>query len=87
MTSLRAEAVKETMLAILQPHLPGVSSRIDDSTNLVAEGLVDSLGFIELIAELERRLDLEIDLVDMDPEQLTIVGPLAAYITARGRRA
>ena len=39
-----------------------------------AEGIVDSLGFVRLITDLEARLGFEIDLADLAPEDLTVVG-------------
>lgn len=48
--------------------------------DLRASGLVDSLGFVELIVELEDKLGVELDLEDLDPEQITVLDPLASYI-------
>jgi len=51
--------------------------------DLRGSGLIDSLGFVEVIVELEERLGLELDLEDMDPEQITVLDPLARYVAGQ----
>lgn len=48
--------------------------------DLRASGMIDSLGFVELIMELEERHEVELDLEALDPEQITVLGPLAAHL-------
>jgi acyl carrier protein len=48
--------------------------------DLRGSGMVDSLGFVEVIVGLEEKLDLELDLEEMDPEQITVLDPLATYV-------
>ena len=55
---------------------------VPDSFDLRAEGVIDSLGFVRLLTELEARLGFAIDLADLEPEQLTTIGPLAAHVAA-----
>jgi acyl carrier protein len=56
---------------------------LPDDFDLHAEGVVDSLGFLTLITEIEMRLGCQIDFDGLDPEVLTRVGPLARYIAER----
>ena len=58
------------------------AAAVPDSFDLRAEGVIDSLGFVRLLTELESRLGFEIDLADLDPADLTIIGPLSAHIAA-----
>jgi len=51
--------------------------------DLRGSGMIDSLGFVEVIVELEEKLDLELDLEEMDPEQITVLGPLSAYVAGK----
>lgn len=51
--------------------------------DLRGSGLIDSLGFVEIIVQLEEQLGIEIDLEEMDPEQLTVLDPLATHIAAQ----
>ncbi|UGS37757.1 acyl carrier protein [Capillimicrobium parvum] len=47
-----------------------------DDLDLREAGIVDSLGFVELVVTLEERLGIELDLDRLDPERLTVVGAL-----------
>jgi acyl carrier protein len=51
--------------------------------DLRGSGMIDSLGFVEIIVALEEQLGIEIDLEAMDPEQITVLGPLAAHVAAQ----
>lgn len=51
--------------------------------DLRGSGMIDSLGFVEVIVELEEKLEVELDLEDMDPEQITVLDPLASYIVGK----
>lgn len=53
---------------------------VTDDFNLLSEGVVDSLGLVELIAALEERFDVEVDLEDLEIEEMTVVGPLCRSI-------
>ena len=61
-----------------------VASEVPADFDLLTEGLVDSLGVLELVGVLEEAFQLEVDLADLDAEQLTVVGPLSEYVAARG---
>ncbi len=70
------------------PALAGIGIAPEDAPgdlDLRESGLVDSLGFVELIVDLEDKLGIEIDLEDLDPEQITILDPLATYIAEQTR--
>jgi acyl carrier protein len=45
-------------------------------TNLMEGGLLDSIGFVELIVFVERRTGYNIDLTDVDPSEFTTVNGL-----------
>jgi acyl carrier protein len=64
-----------------------VPATIPDAFDLRVEGLVDSLGFLQLVAHLELELGFEIDFSDLDPEHLTIFGRLSSYIAERWAQA
>ena len=48
--------------------------------DLRASGLIDSLGFIELIAAIEDELGIELDFDALDPEEITVLGPLSRHV-------
>lgn len=49
------------------------SGDVAPETDLVAAGLLDSLGLIELVAFLEERAGCKIDLADVDPSEFSVV--------------
>jgi acyl carrier protein len=48
--------------------------------DLRACGAIDSLGFLELVTELEDAFGVDLELEDIDPEQLTMLEPLAKAV-------
>jgi acyl carrier protein len=43
----------------------------DDETDLLATGIIDSFGFLDLISEIEEKSGLSIELGDVDPDALS----------------
>jgi acyl carrier protein len=83
MSSASGEYVKSLILehlGSLITEMGLVPAEITDEFDLLTSGLIDSLGIVELIAALERDLNIVIDLSELDPEQLTTIGPLSRYI-------
>ena len=78
------EELKAVVLACIEASTQTgrQSSAIADDSDLVAEGVLDSLGFIKLIAELENRLGIRIEFDGLDPEHVTVLGPLCRHIAA-----
>ena len=55
---------------------------IDDDVNLLAAGIIDSFGVLELIASIEEQFGLRLDFEDIDPVDLTTVGPLTRIVAS-----
>jgi acyl carrier protein len=51
-----------------------------DDYDLLAAGVIDSFGIIELIGDLEDRFDVTLEFDDVQPEVVTVVGPLSQYV-------
>lgn len=86
---MEAERVKAAILSYLQPALLAGGHQegsLSDETDLRAAGLVDSLGFVQLLAKLERELGAPIDLGNLEPERLTNLGALSRYIAEQQLR-
>jgi len=86
MTRDGAERVKSMIASILESRLldQGISpTHLSDDLDLRRQGIIDSFGFIQLINELEVRLGRTIELAELSPEELTQVGALARYLSAR----
>jgi acyl carrier protein len=86
---ISAPAVRGLILAECAGALAALGIAPDDvpdDFDLRASGVIDSLGFLELVGALEDSLDMEIDLELLDPDQLTTVGPLAATVAEQAGR-
>ena len=54
--------------------------QVQDDFDLFKEGIIDSLGIMELVADVETHFGRPVDFEELDAEQMTILGPLAAHI-------
>lgn len=71
------------LLARYKEHFDRLS--IDVATvgrdfDFLERGVIDSLGLLDLIGAIETEFGITVDLENLDPEQLTILGPLCDYI-------
>lgn len=85
-TTVEAAVVRARILEICGPALTicGVDLAAPPADlDLRACGAIDSLGFLELVTELEEVFDVELELEVMDPERLTMLEPLAAAVAAQ----
>lgn len=84
------EAVRELLLAACAEGLALVAmdpADVADDFDLREAGVVDSLGFLELVTALEDELGIELDFEEIDPELLTTVGPLVAHVASQASQA
>lgn len=58
---------------------------IGDDFDLLQQGVIDSMGIIELLGDLEQHFGKQIDFDGMDADDLTVVGPLSTYIAEQLR--
>ena len=68
-------------------HRPGISPNGDISadTDLIASGMLDSFGFIDLIVFIENQSGCRIDLTDVDPSEFCIVKGLCRITLRNGQ--
>jgi acyl carrier protein len=76
----QVRAYIEENFLYLRPDL-----ELKDGDELMALGLLDSLGFVELVEEVQSRFGLEIQDVDITEENFGSVDAIARYV--EGRRA
>jgi acyl carrier protein len=57
---------------------------LPDSFDLLSEGVVDSLGILEMVSAVEEKFGIEVDLEDIDPDDLTRVEPFCRYVATKG---
>ena len=54
-----------------------------DGEDLLAKGVIDSLGFVELVEEVQSRYGLAVQDVEITEENFGSIGALAAYIEGK----
>jgi acyl carrier protein len=80
------EAVREFILQTFDGELRarGLEAKdVPDDFDLLLDGVIDSLGILELLGALEERFGVRIELEEMDPDHVTELGPLSAYVAVR----
>jgi acyl carrier protein len=55
---------------------------LNDDYDLFLSGVIDSLGFVELVSATSQHFGREIDLEGLDPEKMTVFGPLCGYMVS-----
>jgi acyl carrier protein len=90
MTPPAAAEIREFVLAHLAPRLAAKGlepAEVPDSYDLLIEGVIDSFGIVELIMQLEERFGFEIDFSEIEPDDLTRIGPLSRHVEEQGALA
>jgi acyl carrier protein len=59
---------------------------LSNETPLLEEGILDSLGLLQLVVFLEERFGIPVDETDLVPENFASVGTICAYLRTRERR-
>jgi acyl carrier protein len=90
MSDFTAENVRTFLLKKFSGTLAtrGLSPEIvPESFDLLAEGIIDSLGVLDMIGDVEREFGVVLDMEYLDAEQLTILGPFCQYAARNGKRS
>lgn len=66
---------------VLQTYIPAVS------TNLIEAGVLDSLGFVELIARVEQEFGVQISLESIGIDQFRSIESIAEFIAGLSKSA
>jgi len=56
---------------------------IEEDFDLMKMGIIDSLGFIQLVGAIEEHFNIEIDFEELDADQLTVMETLCNYIAEK----
>jgi hypothetical protein len=82
--SAGAALVRAEILAFVARSTPRFDpSSVPGDFDLLAEGVIDSLGFLQLLAELEWLVGGPVELDGLDPERMGVVGALSDYIARK----
>jgi acyl carrier protein len=59
------------------------SRKLEDSSRLLEEGVLDSLGVLELVTHLQDALGIPIDDEELVPENFASIDVIAAFVEAK----
>lgn len=79
----RIQAIKEFMVRELLPDIP--ADELDADLDLLAAGLVDSLGLLKVIAWLEDVHHIDTDAFELNPEAFRSVAAIDEFIADASR--
>jgi len=60
-----------------------IPQEFGDDCDLLLSGIIDSLGLLDLIMAFQEHCGCEIDFDALDPEKMTVVGPLCDFVSAQ----
>jgi acyl carrier protein len=89
MAEIRTENVRAFLVGLYVDQIRGKGfepNDLPDDFDFLVKGVIDSLGVLQMVGELEKNFQIELDMSNLDPEQLTVLGPLSHYVAeAAGR--
>jgi len=74
-TASIAKRVTDLVTDVLQTRIPAAT------TDLIDAGILDSLGFVELIARLEQEFDIRISLENVGIDQFRSIKAISAFVS------
>ena len=77
--------VRADMRSFLQENFLYMHPQVElkDSDDFLALGIIDSLGFVELVEEVQSRYGLEIDDTEITEENFGSVDAIAKFVSAK----
>jgi acyl carrier protein len=85
MTSLTQHQVRTFLVQHFSDSLreAGIDlGEVENDFDLLAHGVVDSLGIIEMITAVENYFGITVDFELMDPEQLALLGSFCLFVAS-----
>jgi acyl carrier protein len=83
MNAVTAAEVRTFLLSRFEESLAASGlgpETVPDAFDLLTEGIVDSFGILEMIMGIEEHFGIVIDYENIDPQDLTVVGPLSRFV-------
>lgn len=87
MSTNGVEAVRADIRAYIEDNFLYMNPDVemDDGDDLQAKGIVDSLGFVELVEEVEARYGIDVGDIEITEENFGSIDAIARFVT--GKRA
>jgi acyl carrier protein len=88
-TAVTQVSETQVRLFLLERYSAALSSAgvlvnsIPDDYDFLQEGVIDSLGVLDMIGAVETAFGIELDFENLDVESLTKVGPFCRYVAAQ----
>jgi aryl carrier-like protein len=73
--------LKDYLARKLESKGRGTCEDLPDDCDLLLSGMIDSIGLLELMEALREFSGNDIDFEVLDPEEMTIVGPLCRFVS------
>jgi acyl carrier protein len=84
MSAVTPNDVRLFVTGFVQERLAGQGqespNELSDDCDLLVSGVIDSLGVLDLVTAIQQYCGREIDFEALDPEQMTVVGPLCKFV-------
>lgn len=80
---MTTESVEQTVLALITKLCGTEEVLAEPDLDLFAAGIIDSMGFVEMLFALEEELGLMVPPTDVDREELSSVNKILAFVQER----
>lgn len=83
MNKISSTAVRSFIMHRYGPRLAQKHSEahvMPDDYDLLQEGIIDSLGILELVSSVEEHFRIQLDLENLEAEDLTKIGPFCRFV-------
>lgn len=87
--TVSSEVVRSFILEVVRDRLAGngiAPVDVSPTFDLLLEGVIDSLGLVEIVTRLEGEYSVVFDFDELDVDDLTRIGPLADYVAGLAGR-
>lgn len=63
------------------------NAELTNDEDMLAKGVIDSLGFIEIVEEIQRRYSIEVRDIEITEENFGSINAIAQFVTAKQEKA
>lgn len=78
-------SLRDQVIDLLQTRLlKDRAVTFDDTTSFIEAGVLDSMGMMELVSQLEGRFNIKVEDDELDPENLDSISALVGFLQRKG---